>query len=234
MASFKKIWGNRHVFRYLFSTIYFNFHYLPVRQAFKLPILLYKPKFVKLKGKIIIDTSNIKTGMVKLGFSRVSIYPNNGIIFENKGGTIFFKGSCNIGNSSSISVGDIGHLVIGDGFSATTMLKLICYSSIQFKENVTVGWDNIFMDTDFHKMTRLDGTSTKGYGSILIGCNNWFGLRCTMLKNTQTPDFCTIASNSVLNSKIDVKSYSVIGGNPVTLKLEDIYMDNKNDTISYH
>jgi len=29
--------------RYIIPTLYFNFHYLPWRQAIKLPIVLYKP-----------------------------------------------------------------------------------------------------------------------------------------------------------------------------------------------
>ena len=40
---------------YIFQTIYFNFHYLPFKQAIFLPIILYKPQFVSTKGKIIID-----------------------------------------------------------------------------------------------------------------------------------------------------------------------------------
>lgn len=42
---------------YIFQTIYFNFHHLPLKQAIFLPIILYKPQFVSTKGKIIIDSS---------------------------------------------------------------------------------------------------------------------------------------------------------------------------------
>ena len=50
----KKIWENRWMFRSIASSIYFNFHYLPIKQAIKLPIILYKPKLLSCKGKIII------------------------------------------------------------------------------------------------------------------------------------------------------------------------------------
>lgn len=49
-----KIWENRWMLRSIFSTIYFNFHYLPFRQAVHLPIILYKPHLVKLKGNVNI------------------------------------------------------------------------------------------------------------------------------------------------------------------------------------
>ena len=42
--------------RYLIPNIYFNFHYLPFMQAFKLPIVFYKPHFGILKGKVSIKT----------------------------------------------------------------------------------------------------------------------------------------------------------------------------------
>lgn len=49
----------KNLFRILYSlpkTLYFNFHYLPFKQAIHLPILLYKPNLVKCSGKISIIT----------------------------------------------------------------------------------------------------------------------------------------------------------------------------------
>lgn len=42
--------------RAIISSLYFNFKYLPFNQALKLPILLYKPYFKELKGKVVIDS----------------------------------------------------------------------------------------------------------------------------------------------------------------------------------
>lgn len=47
-----KLWKYRHVLRYIHKTIYFNFKSLPLRQAVKLPIWLYRPEIVSCKGKI--------------------------------------------------------------------------------------------------------------------------------------------------------------------------------------
>ena len=96
--------------RSLPASVYFNFHYLPLRQAVKLPILLYKPRFLELKGTVRIEDDNIRTGMIKLGFPTVSLYPNSGIMFENHGGEIVFKGRTKIGNASSISIGGKGRV----------------------------------------------------------------------------------------------------------------------------
>lgn len=232
-GTLKLIWNNRWIFRSILKTIYFNFHYLPLKQAIKLPIILYKPQFIKLKGKIKISSPNISTGMILLGYNRVSIYPYNGIKFENHGGVIVFKGTCKIGNNSVISIGEKGNVEIGNKFSASTTLKLIGYHSITFGENVRVGWECTFMDTDFHKMTKINGGYTKGYGSIKIGNNNWFAAKCHILKKTETTDFCTFSTMSLLNKKYDCRPYTVLGGNPVHEIAYGVYRNTSDDNINY-
>lgn len=234
MDILKKIWNEKWILRSIILTIYFNLKYLPIRQALKLPILLYKPKFIKLKGKIIIESSDIKFGMIQLGRPNVPIFPNNGLIYENKGGTIIFKGKCVVGNNSSISVGEKGELTIENNFIASTTLKIICWYKIKFNENTRIGWDCIFLDYDFHSMTKIPSMKlTKGYGEILIGKNNWFGSFCRVYKKTKTPDYCTISSNSILTENYDFPPFCIIGSNNRTnLKIQNIYRDINNDIIS--
>lgn len=47
-----KLWKYRMDLRSILWSIYFNFHYLPFKYAIKLPVILYKPHFRKLKGSI--------------------------------------------------------------------------------------------------------------------------------------------------------------------------------------
>ena len=56
------------------KTIYFNFKYLPVRQAIKLPIFVSYNTFLgKTKGNIKIN-SCITTSMINIGFGEVGIF----------------------------------------------------------------------------------------------------------------------------------------------------------------
>lgn len=70
------------------KTIYLNFKSLPLSQAIKLPIFIsHRVILASLKGKIVFDCDNVKTGMVKIGFGYVGIfdrYRSRGII-ENSG-----------------------------------------------------------------------------------------------------------------------------------------------------
>lgn len=132
----KKIKENRWVLRSIIPTIYFNFHYLPFRQAIKLPIFLYKPHLKLMKGTITILGGT--TGMIRLGKNQVSIYPNSGIMLELRG-KIIFNGRCSIGNNSYITTGNKSVIEIGKNFCATTTLRLVSYDHIRFNDNVLIG-----------------------------------------------------------------------------------------------
>ena len=233
MNTITQIWRLRLYFRSILQSIYFNFHYLSFAQAIHLPILLYKPKFLALKGRVEI-TGELKFGMIKLGFPEVSIYPNTGIMIENHGGTIVFQGSCSIGNNSSISVGERGKCVFGTRMQATTTFRLACYHSIIIGDNCSFGWDCLVMDTDFHRLTKPDRGYSKGYGPVKIGANNWFGTGCLIMKRTETPDFCTISARTVLTGGIDVPAYSVIGQKQeLEIKMTNAWRNRDDDGIVY-
>jgi acetyltransferase-like isoleucine patch superfamily enzyme len=230
----KKIWKRRSDFRSIFSSILFNFYYLPFKQAMYLPILLYKPKFISLKGNVFLsEDSNIRFGMIRLGFPSVSIYPNSGIIFDNRG-TILFNGNCFIGNNSAISIAESGNVRLGDNFRASTTFKLVCYYDINIEENVLLGWDCIIMDTDFHKLTKLSGGYSKGYGSINIGNNCWIANSCKVLKKTRIPNYSVVTAGSIISGPIDFPEYSIIGSKQkMDVIASGLYHDYFNDIIEY-
>lgn len=219
--------------RSIFSSIYFNFHYLPFKQAIKMPIILYKPKLLKCKGEIKIE-GKIKTAMIQWGKDNVSLYPNSGIVYENHGGTIIFKGECFVGNNSFISIGGSGMVIFGDKFTASTTLRLTSYDRIEFEDRVLCGWDILIMDTDFHKLTKLSGGYSRGHAPIHIGSNNWFGNGCRIMKRTTTPDYCVISAGTILSGPVSAPSYSVVGNDShVVVKATGVWRNVDDDVIEY-
>ena len=234
MSTIKKLWNNRRILRSIFSTIYFNFHYLPFSQAIKLPILLYKPKLLKVKGNVKIGEGKIKFGMVRLGFPTVSLYPNTGLVYENHGGTIVFNGLCSIGNNSAISIGTKAIVEFGDRFAASTTLRLTSYNHITFGDKVCFGWDTLVMDTDFHKLTKLSGGYSHGHAPVIIGSNNWFGNGCRIMKRTSTPDYCVVQGGTILSGPVSAPSYSVVGNDShVVVKATGVWRNVDDDVIEY-
>lgn len=227
----KTLWALRWALRSLPQTLYFNFHYLPWRQAIRLPILLYKPKLKAVRGSVRIE-GVVKPGMIHLGENLVPLFPNDGVMFENNGGDIVFNGTCILGNSTKISVGPGARLEFGDRNSASAALKLACYKEITLHDKVRLGWDVTMFDCDFHKMTLLSGGHTDPYRRIEIGENCWIGYSCTILKGTFLPSFTTVSAKTVLNKRYDIPEYCVIGmDNTVKVKKEGVYRNLDDDSI---
>ena len=60
------------ILRYLPQNLYINFHYLPFKQAWKIPIMVWKPKFRRLQGEIqILGGGGFKPGWFRLGCNLV-------------------------------------------------------------------------------------------------------------------------------------------------------------------
>lgn len=224
-----KIKSNLWVIRYICPTLYFNFHYLPFRQAIHLPIFLYKPNLKLCKGHVKLS-GGVRMGMIKLGKKHVSLYPNKGISWECNG-YVEFKGACSIGQNSYLSIAPNGHIIFGDNFCATNSLRIASYNYISFGDNVLCGWECLFLDTDFHRLTCEDGSLyPKPIGKVIIGNNCWFALKCTILKDTRVPNDCVIAAKSLLNS-IFTKEKCMLAGTPAKVIKEGVFLNHENDNL---
>lgn len=214
-----------HYLLHIIKVLYFNFKYLPFKQAVKLPIWINYRYPARLKGKVIIEADKVYSGMIQIGQRHAFYHYRKGVSYDNRGGTIIFKGKCLIGNESQLFIGKRGVLTFGDNFGATST-RFLCMKEITFKENVSIGFDTILMDSDFHSIKDLiTGKKLKAHGKILIGSNTWIGAKCFIQKNTVTPDYCVIGANSVLKQKYKYPNYSIIAGNPAALFDEKFFFD---------
>lgn len=174
----------------------------------------------------------VKFGMIRLGFPSVSIYSNDGIMWENRG-KVIFNGPCMIGNNSKISIGEKGQLTLGIGFSASCSLKCICYNRVTIDSGVLVGWDCLISDTDFHTLHTENG-KTKGYGEIYIGHESWIAMQSLILKGAKIPPYSVCAARSMINKDFtDEKGKFLIAGQPSKVVGHNIYRDRNDDNIDY-
>ena len=230
MLKFHKLWNGRHLLRSILPTIWFNFHYLPFRQAIKLPIWLYKPKLYKCAGSIEIDLDTVKTGMIRLGFLIETVYPNRGILWDNRGGKVIFRGTCIIGNASSIKVGSRACLDFGSEILCTAGLKLVCLSEICFEDHVLLGWENTIMDSDYHCIKSMQGTFIgSACAPVRIGHHTWLCSQVMVLKGAILPPRCIVAARSLVKAGLDVPEYSLIAGNPAKLRKSGVWLDVEDE-----
>lgn len=218
----KYAYEHRDILRSILKSLYFNFHYLLFKQACRLPIMLYKPKFLSLKGSVKIDAEKLFPGMITLGFRTVDVYPNTGISLDI-GGKITFKGKCSIGNNSFISISKSREVIFGHYFMATTSFRLVSYEVIEFGANCLLGWECLVSDSDFHQIIyRNSGDAPSKTGKIVLGEHCWLANNCTLMKNATLPSHTIVASHSLVNKPMVIPEYSLIAGIPAKMKKTEV------------
>lgn len=201
----------------LTKTIYVNLHYFPFLTAIKLPILLTnKVRIKKLKGKVIINTSKIKRGMINIGYQHVSINDVNEYSLWNVEGTIIFNGSAGFGAGTKIAVGKLATLTLGYNFSITARSEIACFKAITFGDNVLISWNVLIMDTDAHQIVNEKGVQINLDKPILIGNKVWIGCRSLILKGTEIKNNCVVGANSLINKSFN-ETHVTIAGNPARI-----------------
>lgn len=204
--------------RAIIPSIIFNFYYLPFRQAIKLPILCYKVRFVRLKGKVVINTSIIRPGMIRLGFNDVKTYPNNGMQWSNEG-VVVFNGSASFGGGNSgIATLKSGTISFGNTFSSTAGGIIVASKRIAFGNNVQIGWGCKIIDTNFHPLLDLKTNAFKrGYGEVTFGDNVWFGMECVCQHSVNIPSNTVFAARSVITRGSKLETNCLHGGVPAKI-----------------
>jgi len=203
-----------------FKTIYFNFRYLPFRQAIKIPIKVSKKVYLlRTDGQIILDCP-IKSEMIQIGYGGVGIFDKEvSRSIWQVSGTVIFRGNAYIGHGSKLSVG--GTLILGNGFNITAESSIVATNRIEFGENCLLSWDILIMDTDFHKVKDKAENILNPSAPIIIGNKVWIGCRCLILKGAIIPDNSVIGANSFVGKRLE-KENAVYSGQPARILKEEI------------
>lgn len=210
-----------------FKTIYFNFKKFPFFIACKLPVYFYgKVKFQDISGDINIE-SPIKSGMIGFGQRYEKYTVHKGTAEIVLAGKIVFKGNVQFGKDYFVYVkkgayAEFGHMsgIASDG-------KFVCTHSIILGDYVRIASEARIVDTDFHPMIdTLTGEKFSLTSPVIIGNYNYMSNRVSILKGTKTPNYCTIASNSLCNKDYTPLGENIlIGGIPAKLLKNNITRD---------
>jgi len=200
----------------ILKTIYVNFRKLPISQAIKFPIIIYRrTEIVSLKGSIKI-LAPVRTGMIQFNnlndeflghhhWRRIEIY-----------GEVVFTGKIDFGVGSILFVRKCGKITFGDNVMISGKARILCEDNIVIGNNVRLTHECQLMDTNFHYVRNvINGSVEKCTKPVRIGNNNWIGNRTTIMKGTITPDYTIVGSNSLLNKDYSsLGAHSLLGGLP--------------------
>lgn len=194
------------------KTVYFNFKYLPLRDALKFPILIsHRVALRRMRGRVHIDQATL--GRVKIGFRSNNIVDEGvDLAVWDVTGTVDFGGRIEIGPAMKLLVS--GHLSLGDNFWASGRSLISCTHRIEFGADNLLSWDVTVIDHDFHPVSDTrTGEVLNEPKPVSVGEHVWVGARATILRGSVVGDGTVVASNSVLNRAYEGEN-QVIGGNP--------------------
>lgn len=219
----------------IWRTLYFNFHYLPFSLAVKMPVILFKGvRLRKTKGRIIIDSLPIETGMVRIGRKSYGfIRRQDYTIWEQYDGTVVFESGVNIGKGTFIHVGNNAILKVGQNTCFGGNDRIICDKSITINANSKVAWDVQIIDTDFRAtINTISKTKNCFRKEIIIGSHNWLCFGSTILKGSITPNNCIVGANSLINKDFSDAGENIVIGMESKAKVLAKYLswDNIGDT----
>lgn len=177
------------------KTLYYNFKYLKISDAIKLPMIISRTTKISGKGKINIDNprETIYIGQKTLNWMDESKEYTNLYL----DGSIEFLGKVYIGLGTKIEIKKYGNLKIGNNVTFTGGSKIICNKKIYFGNDCLISWDTLIMDSDGH--TILDNNNINIDKPIIIGNHTWIGCNSIILKNTKIFSNTVIASGSIVS-----------------------------------
>ncbi|MNX45579.1 putative lipopolysaccharide biosynthesis O-acetyl transferase WbbJ [compost metagenome] len=209
------------------KTLYFNFKKFPFETAKKLPVFFYgRVKFTSMKGEIQIE-GKIQKGMIGFGQPYELNSAHRGIAEVFILGKLIFKGKFQFGKNCFVFVGENATCELGNMASMASGGKIICTEKIVLGDYARFGSEAQIIDTNFHDLIDTQtGEKLQKTAPIFIGNYNFVSNRVSIMKGTQTPNFCTIASNSLCTK--DYKNLGeniLIGGVPAKLIRNNISRD---------
>lgn len=210
-----------------FKTLYFNFKKFSFSIAKKLPVFFYgKVKFQHIDGEIVIDAP-IQRGMIGFGQPYEKTTVHRGIAEIAISGKVTFRGHFQFGKDYFFFVKKDAIVELGHMASMATEGKIICTNKVILGDYARIGSESQIIDTNFHPMIdTVSGEKFTMHGPVTIGNYNYIGNRVSIMKDTITPDYCTVASNTLCNT--DYTKYGknvLIGGYPAKLLRNNIGRD---------
>ncbi len=194
-------------------TLYFNFYYLPFRQAIKLPMAVsHKIKIAKMgkKGAIKVDRSKFRS--IKIGKNgSFNLGENERIYWDiNPNANVLFKGIARIGRATKIICGNQASIVFGNNFYCNAKCIINSSSNITFGEENLIGWKTEILTSGGHKIFQLnEEKKQKLENKITIGNHVWIASNVTILGGTIGDD--SVVATKACISKSFEQSNILIG-----------------------
>lgn len=208
--------------RSLWRTLFFNYYFLPYKQARKLPIYVYgKLKLIHSGGTIEIDCPDekITKGMIRLNEQGCDPGCSGAdTIFALGQGKLVFEGKANLTRNIKLVLWGGGIIKIGENVYIRNNANISCCNRITIGHHTRCS-NNVWMtDTSYHfTYLTTDKVVKQNHAQVTIGHHCWIGAYSTIMKGVHLPPFTTVAANSLVNKNIVNKESCLLAGSPAKL-----------------
>lgn len=203
------------------KSFYVSLKLFPLKEAIKLPCLVrFNTHIVDLKGKIRVKNGRVKPFMFNFGFGNIGVFDKK---FERSilqiNGIIEIEDKVCFGQGCRLCVTDQAIVHIGAGFVNTATMTLICANSIFISKQVTISWNVLIMDTDWHNtIDTINNTVGCCSRPIYIGDKAWIGARSIILKGSYLPYGSIVGAGAVVTKQYKEKNICIAGNPAVVVK----------------
>lgn len=209
LREFAKAW---HFVRSVPKTLLFNFRYLTLADAIRLPVLVsHRIRITRLRGKVTVTSTRF--GSVKLGFEGSDAFPvdgTSGVWHLGENGHV--KLGTNILLGPGARVHCTGLLELGNDLRANAAASFFCAKHIQVGRGALLAWNVTLMDHDFHGIWK-DGAQINSPADIKIAEAVWLGADVLVLKGSKIARGVVVGARAVVHGEY-AESGCVIAGNP--------------------
>lgn len=201
-------------------TIYLNYRCFPLRQAWRLPVIVYGwPKLFSLVGTMEC-VEECYTGMIELNRTIDGMPnhpgPSTAIYLYGK---ILFHGRCVIHTFNKITVAQSGVLELGKDTKIMCAVNISAYNRISIGEHSWIVHRCQVMDSNFHYIADFKSCKVnQRFKPIKIGAYCWICNSSTISGGAIVPNKTIVASYSLVNKDMsNIPEESIIGGQPAKL-----------------
>ena len=202
-------------------TIFFNFRFLPVKQALHLPIWITQNVRIKYLKRNQIVLKQIKLGLVKIGVEgSPGLFAPKAVLLAASGGKFIFDGAAIVAKGTVLRCDENAIIQMGDNFYCNCNCFFRSTNIISFGKNCSVGWNVTLNTSDGHSIWHEKDLQKKE-GPITIGNHVWITPNVSFTKNSGVGDDCVVAQGAVVTKRFN-DVHCLIGGVPARVVASNI------------
>lgn len=192
-------------------SLYFNFRYLPFKQAINMPVWIttnFRVHGLK-RGQLILCQSNRKS--VVFGcWGSPGLQQMKGELLFSKGSRLILRGHTVVSQGSVFRMDSGASIDLGGDFYCNKNCFLRASRNITFGNDCLLGW-NVQINTSDGHVILHDGQQRLSEMPVVIGNYVWITSNTIITKGVSIADGCIIAQGAVVAKSINERN-ALVGG----------------------